>query len=330
MPKPDAPASGTASGDLEAGARVLRAEADGILALARALDGEFVRALDILAVVEGRIVVTGMGKSGHVARKMAATLASTGAPSLFVHPAEASHGDLGMITTGDAVLALSNSGGTSELADIIGHTRRFRIPLIAITGGAGSALAEAADVVLVLPRADEACPMGLAPTTSTTMALALGDAIAVALLERRGFSPADFKLLHPGGQLGRRLLKVADIMHGGDRLPLVAAGTAMAEAILVMTAKSFGCVGIVDEAGRLTGIVTDGDLRRHMAADLLAQPAGSVMTANPKTIRPQALAQEALAVMNMSEHPFTALFVVEDGRPVGIVHVHDCLRAGVA
>jgi arabinose-5-phosphate isomerase len=249
---------------------------------------------------------------------------------LFVHPAEASHGDLGMIAAGDAVLALSNSGGTPELADIIAHTRRFRVSLVAITAGAGSALAEAADVTLLLPRADEACPLGLAPTTSTTMTLALGDAIAIALLERQGFSMSDFQTLHPGGQLGRRLLKIGDIMHTGDRVPLARPDSPMSEAILVMTNKSFGCIGIVGDDGRLVGIITDGDLRRHMSPELLTQRAGDVMTPHPKTIRPQQLAEEALAMMNMSERPFTALFVAEDDCPVGIVHVHDCLRAGVA
>jgi arabinose-5-phosphate isomerase len=316
--------------DLAAAARVLRFEAEGILALARGLDGKLVRALDILGGTRGRVVVSGMGKSGHVAHKIAATLASTGTPALFVHPAEASHGDLGMITRDDAVLALSNSGATPELADIIAHTKRFRIPLVAITAGASSALADAADLALILPQADEACPMGLAPTTSTTMMLALGDALAIALLERRGFSTADFKLLHPGGQLGRRLLKVSEIMHSGERLPLVQPATPMSDTILVMSTKSFGCAGVVDSAGELIGIVTDGDLRRHMAPDLLGQTAEAVMTRGPKTIRPQALAAEALALMNMSERPFTALFVVEEGRPVGIVHMHDCLRAGVA
>ena len=316
--------------DLAVAGRVLRLEADGIRTLAQGLGDGFVHAIDILSQRTGRIVVTGMGKSGHIGRKIAATLASTGSPALFVHPAEASHGDLGMIAVGDAVLALSNSGGTPELSDIIAHTRRFRIPLVAITAGAGSALAEAADATLLLPRADEACPLGLAPTTSTTMTLALGDAIAIALLERHGFSMSDFKTLHPGGQLGRRLLKIADIMHTGDRLPLARPDSPMSEAILVMTKKSFGCIGIVDDDGRLVGIITDGDLRRHMTSDLLTQRAGDVMTAHPKTIRPQQLAEEALAMMNMTERPFTALFVAEDERPIGIVHVHDCLRAGVA
>ena len=314
--------------DLAAASRVLRAEADGILALAQELGINFVRALDILSGARGRVVVTGMGKSGHIGRKIAATLASTGTPALFVHPAEAGHGDLGMIAPGDVVLALSNSGGTPELAAIIAYTRRFRIPLVAVTAGAGSALAEAADALLLLPRADEACPLGLAPTTSTTMTLALGDAIAIALLERRGFSTSDFQILHPGGQIGRKLLKVADIMHSGDSLPLVPPATSIRETVLAMTAKGFGCAGIVDASGELIGIITDGDLRRHWSDN--SQSAGDVMTRHPKTIRPHALAQEALAMMNMSERPFTALFVVEDGRPVGILHVHDVLRAGVA
>jgi arabinose-5-phosphate isomerase len=312
--------------DLAVASRVLRLEADGIRALALGLGDSFVRAIDMLAQRAGRIVVTGMGKNSHIGHKIAATLASTGSPALFVHPAEASHGDLGMIAPGDAVLALSNSGGTPELAAIIGHTRRFRIPLVAVTAGATSALAEAADVTLLLPQADEACPLGLAPTTSTTMTLALGDAIAIALLQRRGFS--DFQILHPGGQLGRRLLRVADIMHSGDSVPLVPPATPIMETVLAMTAKGFGCAGIVDAAGRLIGIITDGDLRRHWSDN--SQTAADVMTRAPKTIRPQALAQEALAMMNITERPFTALFVVEDEQPIGIVHMHDCLRAGVA
>jgi len=314
--------------DLAVASRVLRVEADGIRALAHGLGDGFVQAIDILVQCTGRIVVTGMGKNSHIGRKIAATLASTGSPALFVHPAEASHGDLGMIAAGDAVLALSNSGGTPELAAIIGHTRRFRIPLVAITAGAASALAEAADVTLLLPQADEACPLGLAPTTSTTMTLALGDALAIALLQRRGFSSSDFQILHPGGQLGRRLLKVADIMHGGADVPLVPPAASIKETVLAMTAKGFGCAGIVDEAGRLVGIITDGDLRRHWSDN--SQTAADVMTRHPKTIRPQALAQEALAMMNITERPFTALFVVEDEQPIGIIHMHDCLRAGVA
>jgi len=313
---------------IEAARRVLKAEVAGIEDLAASLDGAFVAAIEALARVKGRVIVTGMGKSGHVARKIAATLASTGTPAQFVHPGEASHGDLGMIAEGDAVLALSNSGDTAELGDILAYTRRFRIPLLAMTRRAESALADAADIALVLPQSAEACPMGLAPTTSTTMMLALGDALAVALLERKGFSPEDFQALHPGGQLGKQLLRVADIMHAGEAVPLVAGGTAMAEAILVMTAKSFGCAGVTDAGGRLVGIVTDGDLRRHMGGALLAKRVDDVMTPTPKTIRPQALAAEAVGQMNAQA--ITSLFVVDEAwRPLGILHIHDCLRAGV-
>lgn len=303
-------------------------EAAAIDALARQLDHRFTDALALLSRVTGRVIVTGMGKSGHIATKIAATLASTGTPAVFVHPAEASHGDLGMITNHDAVVALSNSGETPELADLITYVKRFEIPLIAIVGRAGSALAEASDVALVLPDSPEACPMGLAPTTSTTVMLALGDALAVAMLERKGFSADDFRLLHPGGKLGRRLLKVKDVMHAGESLPLVRPETPMMEVVLVMTRKSFGCVGIVDVDGRLAGIITDGDLRRHMGPDLLNLTADEVMTARPKAIRPDALASEALGFMN--SRSITNLFVLDDGRPVGVLHVHDLLRAGVA
>jgi arabinose-5-phosphate isomerase len=319
----------TAVDDVASARRVLMAEAAALEAMAEALNGSFVRALDLLTVNGGgRVIVSGMGKSGHVARKIAATLASTGTPSLYVHPGEASHGDLGMITAHDAILALSNSGETSELTDVVGFSRRFAIPLVAVTSRENSALAQAADVALILPEVGEACPMGLAPTTSTTLMMALGDALAVALLERKGFSPADFQVFHPGGKLGRRLLKVADLMHGGDELPLVRGEQAMGEVLVVMTQKSFGCVGVADEDGRLIGVITDGDLRRHMDPRLVERPAQQVMTANPKTTRPRALAAEALHVMNSVS--ITSLFVVEDGRPVGILHVHDCLRAGVA
>ncbi|MDX1712061.1 MAG: KpsF/GutQ family sugar-phosphate isomerase [Rhodovibrionaceae bacterium] len=299
--------------------------------LADALDESFVRALDILDGVTGRVVVTGMGKSGHVGRKIAATLASTGCPALYVHPGEASHGDLGMVTPADAVIALSNSGNTAELNDIIAYARRFSIPLIGMTARAKSALGEQSDALLLLPSAEEACPMGLAPTTSTTVMMALGDALAVTLLERRGFSAQDFHVLHPGGSLGARLLKVADIMHTGDELPLCRPETAMDEAILVMTERKFGCVGVVDGDGKLAGIVTDGDLRRHMSDALLKQSAGEIMTRDPLTIGAQALAAEALGQMNQGPRQITSLFVVdEDRHPVGIVHIHDCLRAGVA
>ena len=315
--------------DLACARRVLRLEAAGLEALAQSLDDVFTEALDLLDGRTGRVVVTGIGKSGHVARKIAATLSSTGTPALFVHPAEASHGDLGMIEPeGDAVIALSNSGETTELADLVAYAKRFHIPLIAITGCADSALAQAADVALVLPASDEASPMGLAPTTSTTVMLALGDAIAIALLERKGFSPDRFHALHPGGRLGRMLLKVADLMHRGEEVPLVGSDTAMADALLVMTNKRFGCVAIVDGDGVLQGVITDGDLRRHMSPGLLDLRAAEVMTRAPKTIGVDALASEAVGLMN--SNAITNLFVVEDGRPVGILHIHDCLRAGVA
>src|ERR1700733_3837539 len=315
--------------DLAVGRRVIRAEIEGLRQLADTLDGGFGAALDLCAGASGRLIVTGIGKSGHVARKIAATLASTGTPAQFIHPAEASHGDLGMIGAGDVVIALSNSGNSAELADILAYSRRFKIPLIALTGDRRSPLAEAADVVMLLPAAAEACSMGLTPTTSTTMMLALGDALAVALLERKGFSTADFQLFHPGGSIGRKLLRVGDIMHTGDAVPLAGQHTAMSEAILVMTAKSFGCVGVCDDDGRLVGVVTDGDLRRHMDDRLFERTVTQVMHPEPKTIVAAGLAAEALGVMN--RFSITALFVVDEaGRPIGFLHMHDCLRAGVA
>jgi arabinose-5-phosphate isomerase len=318
------------SATLDAGRRVLRTEAEALVALADTLDGRFEQAVELLVATRGRIVVTGMGKSGHIGRKIAATLASTGTPALYVHPAEASHGDLGMITGDDAVLALSNSGETPELADIVAYTRRFSIPLLAVVGRARSSLVEAADLALVLPPRPEACPMGLAPTTSSTAMLALGDALAVALLERRGFGAREFSLLHPGGKLGKKLVRVEDLMHRGDAVPVVGLDTPMSDVLLEMTAKRLGCVGVVSGLGGLIGIITDGDLRRHMEDDLLGRRAAEIMTPGPKTIRPQALAAEALAMMNQAERPFTVIFVVEGKRPVGALHLHDCLRAGVA
>jgi arabinose-5-phosphate isomerase len=316
------------AGDLAVARGVLAAEAEGLNALAASLGAEFVAALDVMASAKGRIVVTGMGKSGHIGRKIAATLSSTGTPALFVHPAEASHGDLGMITAADVIFALSNSGETSELADLVAYAKRFAIPLIAVTGKGQSSLADNADVALVYPDSAEACPMGLAPTTSTTVALGLGDAIAVALLERKGFSSDDFHALHPGGKLGRRLLKVSDIMHSGEELPLVAPDMPMSEALLVMTAKRFGCLGVIDGERRLIGVITDGDLRRNMSDGVLERSARETMTAGGATLEPDRLASEALGIMN--ERSITNLFVIEDGRPVGILHIHDCLRAGVA
>ncbi len=319
------------TGDLAVGRGVLATEAAGLHALAASLDGAFTGAVATLAAVTGRVVVSGMGKSGHVARKIAATLASTGTPSLFVHPAEASHGDLGMVVPGDAVLALSNSGETAELADLIAHTRRFALPLIAVTGRAASTLAQAADTVLLLPDAAEACPLGLAPTTSTTMQLALGDALAVALLTRRGFGAADFRQIHPGGRLGSRLRRVRELMHTGEALPLATPDLGMDAAIVRMSEKRFGCLGVIDDAGVLHGILTDGDLRRGMGPDLLTRRVGELMTHGPRTIGADALAAEALHAMNAGARPITTLFVVDQQRrPIGILHIHDLLRAGLA
>ena len=323
------PDTGSANPDLVAARRVLELGAQALHALFDSLDQRFVTALDLLHAVSGRVVVTGMGKSGHIARKIAATLASTGTPAQYVHPGEASHGDLGMVGRNDAVLALSFSGETEELADLIAYAARFKIPLIGMTGNARSTLAQASTVALVMSPLTEACPLGLAPTTSTTAMLALGDALAVALLERRGFTSADFQVLHPGGKLGKRLLRVSDLMHSGDEIPLCKPQTPMREALVEMTAKRLGCVCVVDEAGRPLGIVTDGDLRRHMSDDLPRRAAQDVMTRNPRSIRPQALAAEAVALMN-DGRPITSLLVIEDGKLAGILHLHDCLRAGAA
>ena len=314
--------------DLAAARRVVSQESRALARLAEALTGRFADATALLAATRGRIVLSGMGKSGHIANKIAATFASTGAPALFVHPAEASHGDLGMIAGSDTLVMLSNSGETPELADLVTYAKRFRIPLVAIVGRAPSTLADAASVALVLPDEPEAGTLGLAPTTSTIMMLALGDALAVALLERKGLTAEDFKLYHPGGKLGRRLVRVADIMHSGDALPLVPADAAMADALIAMTEKRLGCVGAVDARGALAGIVTDGDLRRHMDAHLLQRPVSEIMTRRPVTIHAGALGAEAVHVMNRRK--ITSLFVVEEKRPVGVVHIHDCLRAGLA
>lgn len=308
-------------------ARVLRIEAEALVQMSAALGPDHARALEILQAVRGRVIVSGIGKSGHVGRKIAATFASTGQPAQFVHPAEASHGDLGMITENDVCLALSNSGETAELADLVTYSRRFAIPLIAITGRAGSTLARQADVTLLLPDAPEACPIGVAPTTSTTATLALGDALAVALMEKRGFRREDFEVFHPGGKLGAQLLSVARLMHSGEDLPLVSPDTPMSEGLVLMSAKGFGLAGLIDD-GRLAGIVTDGDLRRNMHR-LLDSTAGEVATRNPKTVSPDTLASEALKMMN--EAKISALFVVDaDHRVQGLLHIHDLLRAGVA
>lgn len=298
-------------------------------ALQAGLGQAFRNAAEVIGEIEGRVIVTGIGKSGHIGRKIAASLASTGTPASFVHPVEANHGDLGMITSRDVVLALSWSGETAELQGIVSFTRRFSIPLIAITSGKSSTLGRESDIVLLLPKAQEACPHGLAPTTSTLMQLALGDALAVALLEARGFSATDFRVYHPGGKLGAMLSHVSDLMHVGDRLPLVRKGASMSDAIHELSAKRFGCVGVLDEEGRLCGVVTDGDLARHLDGNLVTMLVDDVMTVNPKTIAKDSLATSAMALLNT--HSIAALLVVDEyRRPIGIVHFHDLLRVGVA
>lgn len=312
------------------GRRVIGVEAEALTQLAATLGAEFSNALNTLLRARGRVIVSGMGKSGHIARKIAATLASTGTPAMFVHPAEASHGDLGMITPEDVVILLSNSGETPELADLIAYSKRFAIPLIAVAGRADSTLMRQADVRLLLPPAPEACAVGLAPTTSTTMTLALGDAMAVALMEHRAFTPEDFRGFHPGGKLGARLATVGQLMHSGADVPVVTPESPMTEALLTISAKGFGVAGVVDAAGDLVGIITDGDLRRNMDG-LLSRRAGEVMTRAPRVISSAALASEALGIMNTAK--ITTLFVTAPDmprRPVGILHVHDCLRAGVS
>jgi arabinose-5-phosphate isomerase len=306
--------------------RVLNVEARALDLLAENLDGAFSKAVEACGRLEGRIVCTGVGKSGHVARKIAATLASTGQPALFIHATEASHGDLGMIGAADAVLALSKSGETRELADVVAYAKRFGIMLIAITEAPDSALGRAADILLTLPKAPEAAEAVDAPTTSTTLQMALGDALAVALLEQRGFTPTDFRVFHPGGKLGAALLTVGDLMHDAHDSPLIEASAPMAKTLLVMTQKRFGCAGVVDQTGALQGVITDGDLRRHMT-DLMERRADEVMTRAPLTVAPSMLAGEALKLMN--DRRITVLFVVEGAAPVGILHVHDLLRAGV-
>ncbi|MBU0726275.1 MAG: KpsF/GutQ family sugar-phosphate isomerase [Alphaproteobacteria bacterium] len=321
----------TSADDIAHARRVIDIEADALKTMSAQLDGKLgetlASAAQALAALKGRVIITGMGKSGHIARKLAATFASTGTTAHYIHPGEASHGDLGMIGPEDAVIAFSKSGDTSELADILHYAKRFRIPLIGVTEREGSSLAEAADFPLIIPACPEACPMGLAPTTSTTLMLALGDALAVTLLQRKGFTADDFRVFHPGGKLGKQLMKVKALMRPIERVPLVTRDQPMSEVMLDISEMGTGCAGVVDADGRLTGIITDGDLRRHMAPTLLAQPAGTVMTASPQTIRPDALAAEALAIMN--ERRITGLFVVDDSKPLGFVHIHDLLLAGV-
>ncbi len=326
--------SGTVSANaaIQSALRTLDAEGSGITAISTALQSDlgasFASAADLIRNAKGRLIVTGLGKSGHIGRKIAATFASTGTPAFFVHAAEASHGDLGMITTDDVIMALSWSGEQPEMKNLITYAKRFRIPLIAMTAESESTLSKAADIALTLPKAREACPHNLAPTTSSLMMLALGDALAIALLEGRGFSSVDFSVLHPGGKLGAMLKYARDLMHSGDAVPLKPLGTRMSDALVEMSSKGFGCVGIVDPRGAIVGIVTDGDLRRHMRPDLMTALVDDVMTKNPKTIPRDLLASEALEILNSSK--ITALIVTDANRPVGIVHLHDILRAGVA
>ncbi|MBP2463343.1 MULTISPECIES: KpsF/GutQ family sugar-phosphate isomerase [unclassified Rhizobium] len=313
--------------------RTLSFGKQGLEALTDAMRGglgeAFRKTTELVGRIDGRLIITGIGKSGHIGRKIAASLASTGTPSFFVHPVEANHGDLGMITPRDVVLALSWSGETAELQGIVAYTRRFSVPLIALTSGENSALSRGSEIVLLLPKATEACPHGLAPTTSTLMQLAIGDALAVALLEARGFSAVDFRVYHPGGKLGAMLSHVADLMHIGDRLPLVKVGMSMVDAIHELSRKRFGCVGVVDNSGRLQGVVTDGDLARHLDSNLSEMCVEDVMTRNPKTVPKDMLATAAMAILN--EYSIGALLVVnDDNQPIGIVHFHDLLRAGVA
>ncbi len=326
-PTPDAAQTAAASV-----ARTIELEQRGLAAFAEGLEGGlaacFARASAVIGAASGTVIVTGMGKSGHVGRKIAATLASTGTPSHFLHPAEASHGDLGVIRENDVVLALSWSGEAPELADIVAYTRRFEVPLIAITSQAGSALARASDIGLILPQSPEACPNGLAPTTSTTMQMAAGDALAVLLLEQRGFSAQDFQQFHPGGKLGAKLRQVSALMHAGAELPIVAVSATLSEGIVEMTSKRFGIAGVVDEAGDLVGALTDGDLRRAFRLGFVDRPVREAMGRKPYTLPPQALAMRALALMN--EASITCVFVVEGGKPIGLVHIHDLLRAGIA
>ena len=332
--KPMAKTSGSDHGSdaIASALRTLDAESSGVAAISAALQGPlgsaFAAAVELVLAAKGRVIVTGLGKSGHVARKIAATFASTGTPAFFVHSAEASHGDLGMITADDVIVALSWSGEQPEMKNLITYAKRFRIALVAMTAEPDSTLGQAADVALTLPKAREACPHNLAPTTSSLMLLALGDALAIALLEGRGFTSVDFSVLHPGGKLGAMLKYTRDLMHTGDAVPLRPLGTRMSDALVEMSSKGFGCVGITDARGHITGIVTDGDLRRHMRPDLMTALVDDVMTRNPKTISRDLLASEALEMLNSSK--ITALIVTDANKPVGIVHLHDILRAGVA
>lgn len=316
--------------DLASAKRTIDKEVEALRMMENSFDESLTQALDLMQSCKGRVIVTGMGKSGHIARKIAATLASTGTPSFFVHPSEASHGDLGMLTTDDVVIAISNGGESKELADILLYCKRFNIPLVAITKNPDSTLGKNSNLVLRLPNDGEACPLGLAPTSSTTATLVMGDVLAIDLMERKGFSATDYKQRHPGGKLGAILSKVSDLMHTGSEMPLISEDAIMQDALMEMTAKMLGCVGIVNKEGDLIGIITDGDLRRWMSPGLILEKVSTVMTKNPKTISPDALAVEALKTMNTTGKGITNLFVVDGTKPIGLIHIHDCLRAGVA
>ncbi len=318
----------TTDTDLQSARRTIDKEIEALRMMEDELNGNLTKALDLMQNTKGRVIVTGMGKSGHVGSKIAATLASTGTPAFFVHPGEASHGDLGMLTENDVVLAISNSGETKELSDIITYCKRYGIPLIAITKNPNSTLGRTGDILLQLPDDGEACPLGLAPTSSTTATMVLGDILAVCLLERKGFSKTDFKQRHPGGKLGSFLQKVSDLMHKGEEMPLVYDTASMQEALLMMTSKMLGCVGVIDKDRHLLGIITDGDLRRCFSPDILTKKASEIMTHSPKTTTPDILAVEAVKLMN--EKKITQLFVIDHDQPVGVIHLHDCLKAGVA
>lgn len=313
--------------DIVSAKMTISTEVEALKALENGLDSTLTKALDFMQEAKGRVILTGMGKSGHIAKKIAASLASTGTPSFFVHPAEASHGDLGMITSDDVIIAISNSGESKELVDILNYAKRFGIKLIAITKNPESSLGKAGDVVLKLPSSREACPLGLAPTSSTTATLVLGDILTIAMIERKGFSKEQFNQRHPGGKLGSVLQKVSDLMHTGEEMPLLPMDTGMQETLLEMTSKRLGCVGFINNNGELVGILTDGDLRRCLSNDILTKKASDVMTKNPKVISPDAMATEAVKLMQ--DKKITNIFAVKDGKPIGVIHIHDCLSSGI-
>ena len=320
----------TENKDVEVAKQTIDREIEALKAMENELDGDLTTVVDVLQKTKGRVIVTGMGKSGHIGRKIAATFASTGTPAFFLHPGEASHGDLGMITKDDTVIAISNSGESKELSDTLVYCRRFSVPLVAITKNPESSLGKNCNYILKLPANREACPLGLAPTSSTTATLVLGDVLAADLVVRKGFTEDDFHLRHPGGKLGSILRHVSDVMHTGDEIPLIKDNAIMQDALIVMSEKMLGCVGITNDNGDLIGIITDGDLRRWMSPDLISEKVSKVMTKNPKTISPDALIAEAVNVMNNTGRGITNLFVVKGTKPIGLIHIHDCLRAGAS